>query len=115
MIILLCAIALTFFKIPLASSQGISLVAGWVEDDLPVEDPASQVWQKATAVEVPLSAQNIAKPYLLETKIKSVTARALQNASQIAILVEWADDTQDDSTVAIQDFRDAAAVAVPSS
>lgn len=112
-IILLAAIALTFFKIPLASSQGISLVAGWVEDDLPVEDPASSVWQKATPVEVPLSAQNVSRPFLLETKIKSVTARALQNASQVAVLVEWADDTQDDSTVAVQDFRDASALQFP--
>jgi hypothetical protein len=113
LIILLSAIALTFFKIPLASSQGLSVVANWVDGDLPVEDPASAVWQAATAVDVPLSAQNITKPYLLDTRVKSVTARALQNASQIAILVEWADDTQDDSTVAIQDFRDAAALQFP--
>ena len=112
-IILLSAIVLTFFKIPLASSQGLSVIAGWVEGDLPVEDPASSVWQGATAVEVPLSAQNVTKPFLLDTKIKSITARALQNASQMAILVEWADDTQDDSTVAIQDFRDATAVQFP--
>lgn len=113
LIILLSAIALTFFKIPLASSQGLSVVANWVDGDLPVEDPASAVWQAATAVDVPLSAQNITKPYLLDTRVKSVTARALQNASQIAILVEWADDTQDDSTLAIQDFRDAAALQFP--
>ena len=113
LIIFLSAVALTFFKIPLASSQGLSLVAGWMDGELPVEDPASAEWQKATAVEVPLSAQNISKPYLLDTKIKSVSARALQNASQIAILVEWADDTQDDSTVAIQDFRDASALQFP--
>jgi len=112
-IILLSAFALTFFKIPLASSQGLSVVAGWVEGDLPVEDPAAAQWQIATAVEVPLSAQNITKPFLLDTKIKSVSARVLQNDSQIAILVEWADDTQDDSTVAIQDFRDGTALQFP--
>jgi hypothetical protein len=32
-IIFLCAIAITFSKTPLASSQGVSLVAGWVEGD----------------------------------------------------------------------------------
>lgn len=112
-ILLLSAVALTFFKIPLASSQGLSLEAGWVDGDLPVDDPASSIWQTSTAVEVPLSAQNVTKPFLLDTKIKSVSARALHNDSQVAILVEWADDTQDDSSVAIQDFRDATALQFP--
>ncbi len=112
-IIFLCAIAITFSKTPLASSQGVSLVAGWVDGELPVEDTNSSLWQQTTAVEIPLSAQNVAKPILLDTKIKSVTARALQNASQIAILVEWADSTQDDSSVAMQDFRDAVALQFP--
>ncbi len=73
----------------------------------------SSLWQQTTAVEIPLSAQNVAKPILLDTKIKSVTARALQNSTQLAILVEWADDTQDDSSVAMQDFRDAVALQFP--
>jgi hypothetical protein len=109
----LVAVVLTFYKIPLASSQGISLVAGWVDGDLPVEDPGSALWRQATAVEVPLSAQNVTKPFLLESRIKSVTARVLENASQIAVLVEWADSTQDDSAVALQDFRDAVALQFP--
>ena len=107
------AVALTLFKIPIASSQGVSLVTGWVAGDLPVEDPASPVWQQSTALEVPLSAQNVTKPFLLDTKIKSVTVRALQNSSQVAFLVEWADATQDDSAVAVQDFRDAVAMQFP--
>src|SRR5512139_1001185 len=92
MLIILAA-ALTLLKIPIASSQGVSLVTGWVEGDLPVEDPASAQWQKATALDVPLSAQNVTKPMLLNSKIKSVTVRGLQNASQVAFLVEWADAT----------------------
>lgn len=112
-LILSCAFFLTFYKIPLATSQGISVNAGWVEGNLPIEDPASELWQKATAVDVPLSAQNVAKPFLLDTKIKSVTARALQNSSQIAFLIEWSDTTQDESTVATQDFRDAVALQFP--
>ena len=110
---LLAAAALTLLKIPVASSQGVTLVSGWVEGDLPVEDASAAAWQSATALEVPLSAQNVAKPFLLESKIKSVTVRALQNATQVAFLVEWADATEDDSTVAIQDFRDAAALQFP--
>lgn len=108
-----CALILTFYKIPLATSQGTSLNAAWVDGDLPIEDPTAELWQQAPAIEVPLSAQNVAKPFLLASKIKSVRARALQNSSQIAFLVEWSDSTQDNSTVAVQEFRDAVALQFP--
>jgi hypothetical protein len=112
-LILVLAAALTWLKIPLASSQGLTLAAAQVEGDLPLEDPAAAAWQQATAVEVPLSAQNITKPMLLETKVKAVSVRALYNATDLAFLVEWADDTENDSMVRVQDFRDAVAVQFP--
>src|SRR3990172_13001210 len=108
-LILALAAALTFFKVPLASSQGLTLIAAETAGDLPATDPNSDLWQKASAVEVPLSAQNVARPMLLNTKVKSVTARALHNGSQIAVLVEWADETTNDQMVRVQDFRDAVA------
>ncbi len=107
------AVFLTALKAPLASSQGLTLFASPVEGALPVDDPASELWRQAPAVEVPLSAQNITKPLALETRVKSVTARALQNDEQIAIMVEWVDETQNDSMVRVQDFRDAVALQFP--
>jgi cytochrome b558/566 subunit A len=49
----------------------------------------------------------------LQSTVKSVTARALQNENQVAILVGWDDATQDDSAIRVQDFRDAAALQFP--
>src|SRR5574341_540945 len=112
-LILALAAVLTFFKVPLASSQGVAVVAAQVSGDLPVADSDSALWQKATAVEVPLSAQNVTRTMILNTKVKSVTARALHYGSQLALLVEWADDTQNDEMVRVQDFRDAVAVQFP--
>ncbi len=112
-LVLALAAALTFLKVPLASSQGVTLSATIVSEALPVSDPDSALWQQASAVVVPLSAQNVTRPMLSETHVKSVTARALVNDSQIAILVEWADETQDDSMVRVQDFRDAVALQFP--
>jgi len=112
-LILALAAALTFFKVPLANSQGITLVAAQVSGDLPVTDPDAALWQTTTAIEVPLSAQNVTRPMILNTRVKSVTARALHNGSQVALLVEWADDTQNDQMVRVQDFRDAVAVQFP--
>lgn len=112
-LILALAAVLTLFKVPLASSQGLTLVAAEVTGDLPTADPSAAAWQTATAVDVPLSAQNVTRPMLLETRIKSVTARALYNTSQLAVLVTWQDDTQNASMVRVQDFRDAVAVQFP--
>ncbi len=113
LIFLGAAALLTFWKIPLASSQGVTVVATEISDSLPVADLDSPLWQQATAVEVPLSAQIVARPFLTETNIKSVTIRALYNNEQIAFRVEWADATEDSSTVRIQDFRDAVALQFP--
>ncbi|HLE27423.1 MAG TPA: ethylbenzene dehydrogenase-related protein [Anaerolineales bacterium] len=112
-LLLMLAAVLTFLKVPLASSQGLTLVAAEVSGELPMTDPEAAVWQEATAIEAPLSAQNVARPMILNTQVRSVTARALHNGSQIALLVEWADDTQSDEMVRVQDFRDAVAVQFP--
>lgn len=105
--------ALTFFKVPLASSQGLTLTAAQTTAALPVADPADAAWQQATAIEVPLSAQNITKPMFAATHVKAMTVRALYNATDIAFLVEWADDTENNSMVRVQDFRDAVALQFP--
>ena len=112
-LILTTALLLTFLKVPLASSQGVTLVAAQVTGDLPVNDPNSEVWQKAIALQVPLSAQTVTKPILRETRVKSISARAIHNDKQIAFLIEWDDNTKNDEMVRVQDFRDAAALQFP--
>lgn len=112
-LVLAAALLLTLLKVPLASSQGVTLVAAQVTGELPVKDPNSALWQKATALQVPLSAQTVTMPILRETRVKSVTARAIHNGKQIAFLIEWDDDTQNVKMVRIQDFRDAVAVEFP--
>jgi hypothetical protein len=107
---LLLAVAFTWLRIPLASSQGLVLVAAATGGDLAALALDADVWQEATAVEVPLSAQNISRPILPETNIKAVTVRALHNGKQLALLVEWLDETQNDQTLRAQDFRDSVAV-----
>lgn len=113
LLLLSLAATLTFFRIPLASSQGLTLVSAPVTGALPVSDPGSALWLEATAIEVPLSAQNVTRPMLPATRVKAVTARSLHNDSQLAILVEWADETHDDSMIRVQDFRDAVALQFP--
>ncbi len=107
------AVALTLLNVPLASSQGTTLIAAQVSAELPLEDLDSPVWQQATAIEVPLSAQNVTKPIKSATRVKAITARAIHNGKQLAILVEWLDETQNNHTLRVQDFRDGVALQFP--
>src|SRR3990170_2330051 len=112
-LVLAATLALTLFRVPLASSQGLTVVAPYVEQDLPIGDPDSPLWQQSTALDIPLSAQNVTLPKILETSVRTVSARALHDGSRIALLVEWADGTKNDTTVRAEDFRDAMAVQFP--
>jgi hypothetical protein len=102
-----------WLKIPLASSQGLTITAARVPGELPLADVRSELWNQATAVEVPLSAQMIAKPISPQANVKSVTARALHNGEEIALMVEWVDATRNDSTLRVDDFRDGVAIQFP--
>jgi hypothetical protein len=112
MVLALAAI-LTFVKVPVSSAQGTTLAARYVKGDLPTDDPDAPAWERASAIEVPLSAQTVTRPILTETSVRSLTARALHNGSKIAILVEWKDATNDSQILTVQDFRDAVAVQFP--
>ncbi|MCC6601942.1 MAG: hypothetical protein IT327_01965 [Anaerolineae bacterium] len=104
---------LTFFKIPLAGSQGVTIAAAQVAGALPLDDVASAVWEEATAVSIPLSAQIVARPMFPDANVKAVDVRALYNDEQIAFLVTWEDETMDDTAVRVQDFADAVAIQFP--
>ncbi len=104
---------LTWLKIPLASSQGLTIVAAPVNGPLPLEDPDDDAWTEATAVSVPLSAQIVARPMFSQANVRAVDARALFNDAQIAFLVEWQDESRDEATVRVQDFSDAVAIQFP--
>jgi hypothetical protein len=114
-IIAVCLLALAAFWLntPLVSSQGLTITAAAMEGNLPLDAPASDVWQQATAVEVPMSAQMISRPIMPETNAKAVTVRALHNGTQVAFLLEWQDATRNDATLRVDDFRDGAAIQFP--
>jgi hypothetical protein len=63
-LLLTTALLLTLLKVPVASSQGVTLVAAQVAGDLPVNDPNAEMWQEAIVLQVPLSAQTVTKPIL---------------------------------------------------
>lgn len=111
--ICLLALGAVVVNAPLVSSQGLTITAAAVEGALPIDAPTSELWQQTTAVEVPLTAQMIARPIMPETNVKAVTVRALHNGADLAVLLEWADPTRNDATLRVDDFRDGAALQFP--
>jgi dimethylsulfide dehydrogenase subunit gamma/complex iron-sulfur molybdoenzyme family reductase subunit gamma len=112
--LLLVAAVFSYLNIALASAQmgGVTLVARFVTGTLPTEDPNAASWGSATAVTIPLSAQND----LIPTgggSVTSLAARALNNGTQIAFLLEYTDATNNTDILKKETFRDSAALQFP--
>ncbi len=91
---------------------GAPIVAKYVDGDLPATDPSSDTWNDATPTLVPLVAQQIAQPYLEKAGVQELDVRALHNGLEVALLLEWDDDSVDDLD-GIRRYHDAVAVQLP--
>jgi hypothetical protein len=112
-LVLSLAVTSVLFKVPLASSQGLTIIAAATTGELPIDALDSELWEQATPVEVPLSAQIMVRSITRETNIKAISARALHNGEEIVLMLEWADDTRNDSILEVDHFRDSVAVQFP--
>ena len=78
-------------------------------DPLP-DHPQSGIWGKAAPVNLHLMPL-----WWRSNRPEEVTVRALHDGKQIALLMVWHDDTNDNTALRPQDFRDAAAIQFSSS
>jgi hypothetical protein len=86
--------------------------ARFVRGPVPGTDPESMTWSAADPVRVPLSPQQIARPFLHEASVDELVVRALHDGKDLAFLLKWDDPDQDDLD-GIGTFHDAAAVQLP--
>lgn len=113
-VVVICLLALGAVVVnALVSSQGLTITAAAVEGALPIDAPTSELWQQTTAVEVPLTAQMIARPIMPETNVKAVTVRALHNGADLAVLLDGSIPPRNDATLRVNDFHDGAALQFP--
>jgi DMSO reductase family type II enzyme heme b subunit len=75
-----------------------------VKDTLPVDDPAAAVWNNASESQFPLSPQVHWKERIQEATVTDVKVRALHDGNQVAILLEYADPTEDPDDAAALEF-----------
>jgi hypothetical protein len=92
--------------------EGEPIVARYVDGELPVEDPGSGTWHEATRFTVPIAAQQIVQPYLEKEGVSQLGVRALASPVEVALLLDWEDDTVDDLD-GIRRYHDAVAVQLP--
>jgi DMSO reductase family type II enzyme heme b subunit len=101
-----------------AAGEGLQIVARFVEAPPLALDPHSALWQQAPAVEIPLSSQIVAPPRAStlaggKSAVRWVSARALHNGKNLAILLEWGDLTANNVIQSAEAFRDAVALQFP--
>lgn len=64
-----------------------------IKGDLPL-DPENPLWNEAEAVDIPLVGQVIIEPRWFSPSIDMVTVRGLHNGSDIALLLQWDDNSE---------------------
>jgi hypothetical protein len=103
--------ALTWFQVPLVSSQGIIIRSHFRAEEVPTH-PTDPAWEAVAPLPVPLSGQIITRPVWPEPSARALSIRSIHNGKEIAFLLEWQDATVNESlTPGV--FRDGAAVALP--
>lgn len=75
-------------------------------------DPRDSAWLAQPAVDVPMLAQHMTTPRILDVAIPVVKIRAMHNGAEIGFHLEWSDASVEDIE-AIARFRDSVAVQFP--
>lgn len=68
------------------------LRAGFIADEIPL-NPYAKPWEEADFADFPLAGQIILEPRWFKPVHDAITARALYNEREIAVLLEWDDGT----------------------
>ncbi|HSI97158.1 MAG TPA: ethylbenzene dehydrogenase-related protein [Gaiellaceae bacterium] len=97
---------------PARALEGEPIVARNVNSALPATDPGARAWRDTPRSLVPLLPQQIVQPHLERAGVGELYVRALSNAVEVALLLEWDDDAVDDLD-GIRRYHDAVAIQLP--
>ncbi len=104
-------LGLTWYQVPLVSSQGMVVRAYFQEGTVP-SHPADPAWETVAPLTIPLSGQIITRPVWPAPSAQALSIRSIHNGKEVAFLMEWEDATKNE-TLTPGVFRDGAAVALP--
>jgi DMSO reductase family type II enzyme heme b subunit len=89
---------------PESTLQSVSVSAPMVKGTLPSDDPTAAVWNSATLARFPMSPQVHWPTRILDATVKDLNVRALHDGTNVAILLEYADPTEDPDDAAAIEF-----------
>ena len=88
---------------PVSAQESVAVRAPMVKGALPADDPTAAVWSSATPATFPMSPQVHWPNRILEATVRDLTVRALHDGTNVSILLEYADPTEDaDDSAAIE-------------
>jgi DMSO reductase family type II enzyme heme b subunit len=86
------------------AQESVAVRAGMVKGALPVDDPNAAAWAGAPVSQFPLSPQVHWQNRIQEATVKDVKVRALHDGAKVAILLEYADPTENPDDGAALEF-----------
>ncbi len=86
------------------AQESVSVRATLLTGGVPVDDPSAAVWSSAPPATFPMSPQVHWQNRIQEVTVKDISVRALHDGTQVAVLVEYSDPTQDPDDAAALEF-----------
>ncbi len=86
------------------AQESVSVRATLMTGGVPMDDPTAAAWSTAPPATFPMSPQVHWQNRIQEVTVKDVIVRALHDGKQVAVLVEYADPTQDPDDAAALEF-----------
>jgi len=100
-------LGVTWYQVPLVSSQGMVVRAHFQEGNVP-SHPSDPAWETVTPLPLPLSGQIITRPVWPNPSVRVLSIRSIHNGKEVAFFMEWQDATKNE-TLTPGVFRDGAA------
>ncbi len=89
---------------PAQAQESVSVRANLVTGTLPADDPNAAAWSSVPPAQFPLSPQVHWQNRIQEVTVKDVKVRALHDGTQVAIMLEYEDPTEDPDDAAALEF-----------
>ena len=104
-LLLTCFVPLASSLVPLAHAQeSVAVRALMIKDPIPLDDPNAAAWNSAPQAQFPMSPQVHWQNRIQEVTVKDLKVRALNDGQHVAVLLEYADPTEDAADAAALEF-----------
>src|SRR5215472_12378815 len=89
---------------PTMAQESVAVRAAMVKGTIPADDPNAAVWNSAPVAQFPMSPQVHWQNRIQEVTVKDLKVRALHDGDQVAVLLEYADPTENPDDAAALEF-----------